>query len=272
MELVENIRDKQNLMLPVMVFIDKLCREHNLRYSLAYGTLIGAIRHKGFIPWDDDVDIIMPADDYDKFISICKSQLGAKYLMQNKDNSDDFTQNFTKIRKKNTTFIHSENEKRYKYHKGIFVDVFPGYRVPKNKLLRKLQYILCAFNLLYAREFSKSVGVKGMIEKILLTRSHIFRIKAYSFTDKIIKKISSSSTKTIGWVFPNTIEWAKKIYPTDMFENMERISFHNEEFMAVNDTDRILRMDYGDYWKLPPESERVLKHHPIIVSLTENLD
>lgn len=72
MELVENIRDTQNLMLPVLVFIDKICREHNLRYSLAYGTLIGAIRHKGFIPWDDDIDILMPRPDYEKLQNIIK--------------------------------------------------------------------------------------------------------------------------------------------------------------------------------------------------------
>ncbi len=114
-------------------FLKIVCVENHLKYSLAYGTLIGAVRHQGFIPWDDDIDICMPREDYDKFLKIWSKYNFKDYILQNIETDEDFTQNFTKIRKNHTTFLQPKEE-QYKYHKGFFIDIFPGDRVPDSKI------------------------------------------------------------------------------------------------------------------------------------------
>ena len=129
MELVENIRDKQNLMLPVMVFIDKICREYNLRYSLAYGTLIGAIRHKGFIPWDDDIDIIMPRPDYEKLQNIIKAMNFDEFgLMDSNDLDSFYVTRMAKVYNKKTYL--KEFPHKYVLEYGAFVDIFAVNGMP----------------------------------------------------------------------------------------------------------------------------------------------
>ena len=103
----------------ILDVINEICVKHNLRYSLAYGTLIGAVRHGGFIPWDDDIDIIMPRSDYNRFIDIWQKENPKDYVLQNKTFDSDFVQNFTKIRKNNTTFLEYEEERNKRYHKGL---------------------------------------------------------------------------------------------------------------------------------------------------------
>lgn len=114
----------------ILDVIHQVCTEHGLRYSLAYGTLLGAVRHKGFIPWDDDIDLMMPREDYEKLLVIWNQSAPKGYILQNTRTDSDFTQNFTKIRKDHTTFLQDEAERTKHYHKGIFVDIFPviGFR------------------------------------------------------------------------------------------------------------------------------------------------
>lgn len=95
----------------ILDVIHQVCTEHGLRYSLAYGTLIGAVRHKGFIPWDDDIDLMMPREDYEKLLVIWNQSAPKGYILQNTRTDSDFTQNFTKIRKDHTTFLQDEAER-----------------------------------------------------------------------------------------------------------------------------------------------------------------
>ena len=153
----------------ILDVIHQVCTEYGLRYSLAYGTLIGAVRHKGFIPWDDDIDLMMPREDYEKLLTIWNEAAPKGYILQNTRTDPDFTQNFTKIRKDHTTFLQDESEREKHYHKGIFVDIFPGDRVAPGKIGKTVQYIACAINLLYSRgHVSGSGGLIGKAERILL--------------------------------------------------------------------------------------------------------
>ena len=201
----------------ILDVIHQVCTEHGLRYSLAYGTLIGAVRHKGFIPWDDDIDLMMPREDYEKLLVIWNQSAPKGYILQNTRTDSDFTQNFTKIRKDHTTFLQDEAERTKHYHKGIFVDIFPGDRVPSGKLEKTVQYIACAINLLYSRgHTSGSGGLIGKAESILLKAPK----KKYTIRrerdEKSIRRWNGKLFCTAGQLF---FDFPVAVAPLDAEEN-----------------------------------------------------
>ena len=255
----------------ILDVIHDLCVAHNLKYTLAYGTLIGAIRHGGFIPWDDDIDIIMPRKDYERLLAIWEKEAPSGYILQNTRINHDYINTFSKVRKDHTTFLQNASETDKSYHKGIFVDIFPADRVAAGKLANTVQYVACAINLLYTRGYaSGSGGLIGVVERILLALPKKLHIKLRNAAEKQITKWSSK--ESLQWFVPSTIEYARHYYPANLFENMKQISFGNRMYCCVADPDAFLRADYGDYMQLPPEEERVWKHHPIIIDFEHNYE
>lgn len=267
----DKLRQVQKVELEIMDVIHRVCVEHNFKYSLAYGTLIGAVRHGGFIPWDDDIDICMPREDYEKFIEIWPKYGFTEYILQNTETDEDFTQNFTKIRKNNTTFLQPKEEE-LQYHKGIFVDIFPGEKVPDSNLKRKIQFVNVAVNLLYSRKFGSGRNNKIMAfaEKLLLA---IPKSKYKKYRNKAQKQMTKyNGDKSLAYVFPSTMNAARNYYPADIFENLTLINFEGKQYYAYQDYDKCLRIEYGNYMELPPKEERVWKHTPIIIDFEKNYD
>lgn len=255
----------------ILDVIHKVCTENGLRYSLAYGTLIGAVRHKGFVPWDDDIDLMMPREDYEKLLAIWDQAAPKGYILQNVRTAPDFTQNFTKIRKDHTTFLQSDYERERNYNKGIFVDIFPGDRVAPGNLSKKVQYIACAANLLYSRGYSSgSGGIVGIVERFLLKAPKEKYALHREAAEKWIRRWNGNNSAL--YVFPSTIAWSRQYYPADLFENMQTIEFCGKNYQCFSNPDAILRMDYGDYMQLPPEEERTWKHHPILIDFEHNYE
>lgn len=201
----------------ILDVIHQVCTEHGLRYSLAYGTLIGAVRHKGFIPWDDDIDLMMPREDYEKLLVIWNQSAPKGYILQNTRTDSDFTQNFTKIRKDHTTFLQDESEREKHYHKGIFVDIFPGDRVAPSKLGKNVQYIACAIDLLYSRgHTSGSGGLIGKAESILLKAPKKKHATRRERAEKSIRRWNGKLFCTAGQLF---FDFPVAVAPLDAEEN-----------------------------------------------------
>ena len=256
--------------LQILDEIDRFCRKHGLRYSLAYGTMLGAVRHKGFIPWDDDIDIIMPIEDYNNFTKLWTNETPEGLFLQNKFIENGFTQNFTKIRKDHTTFLQSKQDLEANIHTGIFIDIFPGYRVAPSKIGRKKQLLSSAVNLLYARGKTEgSFRVASLIEKLLLSLPAGCKLRLYASSDRYLQK---NKDTLLDFYFPSTIKWAKKVYPSDMFDNLIEMEFEGRKYLCVKEYDKILTYEYGDYMKLPPMEKRVQTHHPILINYEKNYD
>lgn len=255
----------------ILDVIHQICTAYGLRYSLAYGTLIGAMRHGGFIPWDDDIDLVMPREDYEKLLVIWHDVAPEGYILQNTRTDPDFSQNFTKIRKDHTTFLQTEEEREKRYHKGIFVDIFPGDRVAPGILSRMVQYVYCAVNLLYTRGYpSGTGGIVGLIERVLLRVPAKYHAGLARLADGKIRKWNGN--EKLMYVFPSTIGSARKYYMPALFTDMKTIPYCGKAYCCVSDPDAFLRVDYGDYMQLPPESERNWKHHPMIIDFEHNYE
>ena len=256
----------------ILDVIHKVCTENGLRYSLAYGTLLGAVRHGGFIPWDDDLDIMMPREDYEKLISIWPSAAPKGFLLETERMYDDFVNTFLKIRKDHTAFLQFDSERTKRHHKGIFVDIFPADRLAQGKLSRQVQYFDFAVSLLFNRGYKSGAGgIIGAAERVLLK----------TVPRKYYRRISNlAGEKSRRWngnqsaplVFPCTIRDCKRYYPADLFDHLELILFNGKQYYAFRDRDRFLTIRYGDYMQLPSEEERVWKHHPLLIDFTHNYE
>ena len=134
----------QEAELLILAELDRICQKHGIIYMVAYGSLIGAIRHNGFIPWDDDVDICMPRPDYQKFKEICKEELREDFFLQDNNSDPEYYYLIDKIRLNGTIFKESFVAK-YNIHHGIYIDIFPVDIMPDNRFLANKQYYLFHF-------------------------------------------------------------------------------------------------------------------------------
>lgn len=252
--------------------VHEICLRNHIRYSIFYGTLLGAVRHKGFIPWDDDIDIAMPRRDFERFRKVWIDFQPEGYVLQDYHTDTDYMNNHMKIRKDHTTFLQFDIERERNYHKGIFVDVFPMDRVAPGPIRRKIQYIAGAVNLLYSKGYSSgSDGMIGTVERLLLKVPNNIKLLLRDGSEIVLKHWSYKAVST-PFFSGCTFDSLKKYYPENMFQRLRYIEFNHEKYLSVKDTDAILRVEYGNYMQLPPEEERVWKHHPLEIDFTHNYE
>ena len=271
--MMENVlRKVQMTELETLKVIDEFCQTHGINYSLYAGSLIGAVRHQGFIPWDDDLDICMSRDNYNKFILHWEQNPPKGYVLQNKENSPLFPSSFTKIRKDHTTFLHDEID-RGRFHTGIFVDVFPIDRVPKNILSRMSFYWNYMQYHLLTREYipPESGFATQMIARIVLKLNKPQKRlqKRQQLLERVTKYNNNSRFDTVGAEIISTM---KINLPPDLMDEYTYLQFEDGKFMCFKQWDEYLRRTYGDYMQFPPEEERKWTHHPIIIDFEHNLE
>ena len=237
----KNLKKLKKRELEILIEFDKVCKTNNIRYSLGFGTLLGAVRHGGFIPWDDDIDIMMTRNDYKEFEKVA-SKLPKNLFFQN-NQTDSFKLDAfmpAKIRDNN-----SKVEFDKKYHAGAFIDIFVLDRFSSNKFLRKAQRLFYLFlRFVQYREISN----KGGIFKI---------IKIGGILEKIFLWIlNNGKYKDFYWY------WIKKerfLSPGDLFP-LRKAKFEKINFPVFKRTDYLLKFLYGDYMKLPPKNKRIQEH------------
>ena len=267
----DQLRKLQLVQLEILKVIDRICRENDIRYSLYAGTLLGAARHQGFIPWDDDLDICMERSEYDRFLETWKRNKPEGYILQNKDNAARFTQSFTKIRKDHTTFLQDESE-ACAYHTGIFVDVFPIDRMPEGRIRRALFTWDCARYQLYCREF---VPPKGRLtEKILAGGLLLFSNEQTrkKKRERLLGRICRDQDRTHPTVGIETLGTVRTPLPPELLDTYTELPFEDGSFLCFCCWEQYLISKFGDYRKLPPESERGWKHHPLILDFEHNYE
>jgi lipopolysaccharide cholinephosphotransferase len=232
-----NLKKAQNIMLEILIEVDKICKKHNINYWLDSGTLLGAIRHKGFIPWDDDLDISMSIDDYYKFIKIAQDELPTSMQLQTKEIEKDFPYDFAKIRDNRGKIIEQhEKNKNVTYNQGIFIDIIPVIFI-KDSFFYKTLY---KFNFLAIKLFSYKYLNINKIRQLLI-RLHD---KMHSFNNKIVIRSGK---------FPSYLLYINKelIFP------LKKIEFENYNFYIPNKAEEYLKSLYGNnFMQLPPKEKQ----------------
>lgn len=247
---LENIK---NLQLDILKEIHNYCIVNKIKYSLAYGTLLGAVRHKGYIPWDDDIDIWMMREDYDKFMS---SFFSNRYKQIYKYNNSTYLP-YGKVYDSYTVLI--ENTK-HSISKGIFVDIFPIDHKPSHyfKIYKK------AVNLFYKIKVIKEIKIsssRSHIKNIFLSLIKAITIPiSYNNTLKILHRLLTSFSRNNN-SFTDYNEYNNTVtFKSCCFNDLTQITFENCYFYAFNDFDKILTNIYGDYMQLPPIDKRITHH------------
>lgn len=239
------------------VFID-VCRRLDLRYYVLGGTMLGAVRHQGFIPWDDDIDVGMPREDYEIFLHRAQELLPDHIFLQTHDTDPEYPANFAKLRNSQTTFIESGLQYRNINH-GIYIDIFPlDFYPDKGQLLFRAKNMLLKMRITDAL----SPGNERMKTKTKAVRL-LSRFLYPSIPSAIKKRDVLFKSVTEGTRIANHCgAWlSKEIVPAQWYGEGVILPFEGLEVRAPSDYHAWLTQVYGDYMQLPPEEKRVGHHY-----------
>lgn len=240
-----DLRKMQLRMLEMLTFIDSICEKHNINYWLAYGTLLGAVRHNGFIPWDDDLDIELLKDDYDKLINILKKDLTDNYYLQIHSTDRNYVFPIAKLRDGKSHISENRNaDQNYKY-RGIYIDIF--YIDKGNTFLARATPIIQ--KLIADLNFIKNDRMKiiPLIRHLLFVLFHRVIFPFLRFLTNIFGLNTLIPPYGTGFTVKRNLG---DIFP------LKKIRFEGKYFNAPQNTDDYLKELYGDYMKIPPEEKR----------------
>jgi len=250
----KTLREAQLIMLDMLVEFDKICQKYNLKYWLDSGTLLGAIRHKGFIPWDDDIDISMPIEDYNKLIEIAPNELSSDIFFQTTQTDNKFPFDYIKLRSNKAKIVEfHEKDRDIEYHQGVFVDIFPMLTIPNSDFHKEFyDDIFKLIRLVSAKSLHTPNGIdKPNIRHKLQESLELMHLEN---GEKVI--YSGKMPDLSSWFDYN------KIFP------LQRIEFEGLEFYAPNDPHHYLENIYSfNYMELPPIDKRATHAQNIIIDI-----
>lgn len=256
--------EMKKIELNILIYFTEVCEENNLRYYLGGGTLLGAVRHKGFIPWDDDIDVMMPRPDFQKLLSLSINNENYNII---KPGAEGYYYNFAKL-VDTRTILEEKGIKRID-GLGVYIDIFPLDGMPETPDARK-------------KRFKELNSIRKRINNTCLLKPKFHRNPfAYLNACRIYNSnknidLSSLQKKYLDSALKNSFDdsefvfaaggayGARDIFPGKWFEKEIELQFENLSVKAFNGYDFYLTQLYGDYMTLPPEDKRVTPHHTIV--------
>ena len=241
------LRRQQMRMLEILLEIDRICKKHGISYWLSSGTLIGAARHGGFIPWDDDLDIEMMREDYDRLMKVLPDELPQTMALQTHETDSTYFFYYAKIRDRRSLLAEGNNYDRMWKEQGIYIDIFPLERQPLaiHKISEKTVGHMYK---IWRTCTDDTVGIRKVMRWFHFNRRFVFPVL------RMLCRMSGTEVITSGMGIPyHNPRYARDIFP------LGTLKFEGIEFPVPHDYDHMLRLMYGDYMKLPPE-ESITAH------------
>ena len=247
------LRKAQLIMLEMLIEFDAICKKNQLKYWLDSGTLLGAVRHQGFIPWDDDIDLSMPIEDYNNFLKIAQSELSAEIFFQTSQTDKNFKFDYIKLRSNKASIVEfHEKDKDINYHQGVFIDIFPMLAIESTEANKKL----------YDRTLKEIRDVSSI--SLHTPDGNDDPVKRATLVDSLKQKHQeweASESKVIyGGEMPDVAAWfdIEKVVPLTSLE------FEGKIFPVPNNPSHYLDAIYSfDYRQLPPKDKRIIHAHSI---------
>ena len=261
------IQMHQEALLKLLREFDRVCRALDIPYMLFAGTMLGAVRHQGFIPWDDDLDVIMLRSDYERFLAEADTVLDRESFFLQKEFSDHWPMFFSKLRLNGTTCLEKYHPKDPEIHQGVYIDIFPCDNAAKTELGRRLQFLA-----------SKVVIAKALDRRGYETDSKkkkLFIAMCRLLPNRMFHKLAIRGNEDSAMVhsfFAAASGYEKNVYPRALFEEKEMARFADGMYPIAAQYDLLLTQLYGDWRTLPPEEDRVCKQHAILVDLEHSYE
>lgn len=263
----ETLKKLQRIETSILIDIAKLCDEESITYYLSSGTLIGAVRHHGFIPWDDDIDIAMPYSDYKKFLLIGQKKLGSKYFLQTFETDANYSNNFARVRLNGTTLMRPEHSNVH-MHQGIWVDIFPIIEIGKGIEYKVKRNLLDLMRFMQRDEFLEDYKKYKGAYQVLKLFYKIDRKRRIKWHGKLMDWMGSAKNKdhcTEVWMV------RRIIYPISVIEGeAQKLEFEGHMLSVFPDYDTVLKIGYGDYMQLPPVEKRLNHGDNLIVDFDKD--
>lgn len=251
-----DIKKMQNVQLSILDELKRVCLENGLSYALAFGTCLGAIRHKGFIPWDDDIDVYMPITDFNKLIKL-QNKFQKRYFLQTNETDPEYGLMIGRLRDSETTLIEKGESCRNINH-GVFIDIYPVFNCPGSKIKQK--FLVASSLLLRLMLYGATPKNRGFVMKVgagvvLKLCPKVFQKKVVDVLKRLLLNQPESNYKSSFYGDEVNIR-----YKTETLFPFTYVDFQGRREPVPNNYDVYLKQTYGDYMKLPPVEKQVIHH------------
>jgi len=270
----DELKKVQIVALTILKEVARICDQENISYFIIGGTALGAVRHGGFIPWDDDIDIGMTRENYEKFLRISPGKLGKDYFLQHYSTESVTPFYFAKVRMNNTLFV-EDYCKDLPIHHGIFLDIFPYDNIPDNIALRenhrrKVKFYSELFISKSMKDVFTSVKSFCWAMKLIVRRS--LYLALFCISKQVLFRILDKANRKYNTVECQYVNYVK--YPflkirKESITSLEKIVFEDTVFSCCKNLNEYLSDHFGNYMKLP-EPEKRVNHRPVIIEFSSS--